>query len=320
MQEMTRRDFMKATAVAGSALGLGLMASGGLFSSAEAYVHADMQGPFSTQMLRNKVEMPIFGFDTAFLQGDEGRETILSALQAGYKLIDTATDYGSEREVGEAIIASGMLREDVFITAKIRHNRNGDTNVENTLNASLAKLKTSYVDLYLLQFPFQGGGKEGLQRDIEVWREMEALYESGRVRAIGISNFYPQHLESFLPLCRVKPMVNQIELHPFYVQDRLIEICRHHKMAIQAYAPLARGKGMLLDPTIQKLANRHRKTPSQIMLRWSIQKGFVPLPHSTDVDRIKENIDVFNFSLSVNDMSLLNKLKKANKKVIPLKS
>lgn len=317
---MTRRDFIKITTIASSAIGVSMLTGVGIFNPMQAFsARFDIQGPFSTQRLNNKVEMPIFGFGTANLKGEQGKQAILTAIESGYKLIDTASRYDTEREVGEAVIRSEVPREELFITSKLWNDIGTADEVIQSFNESLAKLRTDYVDLYLIHFPQpREFGDRWLERDINVWKAMEQLYKQGRIRAIGISNFYPNHLEAFLPECEIKPTVNQIEVHPFYVQDRLIEICRHHKIAIQAYSPLARGKEALLNPILQKIADKYNKTPAQIMLRWSMQKGFVPLPRSVNPNRIKENIDVFDFSLQAKDMSLINRLKNSNKKIIPL--
>lgn len=320
MPNITRRDFIKLTTVASSAIGIGMLTGGTIFNPMQAFsARFDIQGPFSTQQLNNKVEMPIFGFGTANLKGENGKNAILTAIQSGYKLIDTASRYNTEREVGEAVIYSGVPREELFITSKLWNDKGTIDETIESFNESLAKLKMNYIDLYLIHFPQpKKFGDKWLERDINVWRAMEQLYKQGKIKAIGISNFYPHHLEAFLPECEIKPAVNQIEIHPFYVEDKLIEICRHHKMAIQAYSPLARGKEALSNPILQKIADKYNKTSAQVMLRWSMQKGFVPLPRSINPTRIKENIDVFDFSLTAKDMSLINGLKNTNKKIIPV--
>ncbi|STQ86591.1 aldo/keto reductase [Helicobacter muridarum] len=320
MRDMTRRDFIKMTAIVSSTIGLGMLTKESIFTSAHAFSSRfQIQGPFSTQKLNNNVKMPIFGFGTYGLNGEKGVNAILNALNDGYRLIDTATRYDTEREVGEAVIRSKIPRDDIFITSKLWNDKTTSDETIESVNESLAKLKMDYIDLYLIHFPQpKKSGPKWLERDINVWEAMEKLYKQGKVKAIGISNFYPHHLEAFIPECNIKPMVNQIEVHPFYVDDKLIDICRHHKIAIQAYSPLARGKEALLNPVLKKIGNKYNKTVAQVMLRWSLQKGFVPLPRSANPDRIRENINVFDFSLNANDMSLINKLKVTNNKIIPI--
>lgn len=319
MQGITRREFMKMTGIVSSSIALGIFAENNLFNIANAASMFNIQGPFSTQTLSNKVQMPILGFGTSGVRGEKGKEAILTAIQSGYRMIDTASIYNTEREVGEAVMRSGIPRDEIFITTKLWNDKGSAEEVLESFNESLVALKMDYVDLYLIHFPAPNQFKDRwLQRDIEVWEAMEQLYKDGRIKAIGISNFYPEHLHAFLPECKIKPMVNQIEIHPFYVEDRLIELCRHHKIVIQAYSPLAKGKEAFKDKILQKVATKHDKSVAQVMLRWSLQKGFIPLPRSTNADRIKENINIFDFALDSRDMSAINRLKSAKRKIIPI--
>ncbi|WP_416375612.1 aldo/keto reductase [Salinicoccus roseus] len=251
--------------------------------------------------LKNGVEMPIIGLGVYKAEdGDQVKDAILAAIDAGYRHIDTASFYGNEKGVGEAIRASDVPRESLFITTKVW---NDDLGYEETLKAfeiSMDNLGLDYLDLYLIHWPIEG-------RYTEAWKAMEKLYSDGRVKAIGVSNFHRQHLEEVFSMCRVKPMVNQLEYHPHLAQKEMHEFCKMHDIQLEAWAPLKRG-GLFEEPIIQALVEKHGKTPAQIILRWDIQNRVSTIPKSVTPSRIQENIDVFDFELSDADMKKIDSL------------
>ncbi len=257
----------------------------------------------STVKLNNGVEMPIFGLGVFMSkEGTEVENAVKVALQNGYRHIDTAAIYKNERGVGKAIKASGVAREDIFLTSKVW---NSDQGYETTLAAfdeSLEKLQTDYLDLYLIHWP---KGK----RSVETWKALEEIYKKGRVKAIGVSNFLVHHLEVFLPECKITPAVNQYEFHPELQQPDLLEYCRKHGIQPEAWSPIM--KGRVNDvPLIQELADKYGKTPVQITLRWEIQKGIVTIPKSVTPERIISNANIFDFELNEDDIAKINGLDK----------
>ena len=224
---------------------------------------------------------------------------VKAALAAGYRLIDTAACYGNERAVGAAIRESGIPREEIFISSKVWIQ---DADYEKT-KASFAKtlenLDTDYLDLYLIHMPY--GDYHG------AWRAMEELYKAGKIRAIGVSNFLAHHLEALLETADIVPAVNQIELHPGWYQRSVLKYCRDHGILCEAWSPMGR-KEVLDNETITALAEKYKKTPAQICIRWVLQHGAVPLPKSVHPERMKSNGEVFDFELSAEDMALLDRL------------
>ncbi|WP_372907897.1 aldo/keto reductase [Salinicoccus roseus] len=251
--------------------------------------------------LKNGVEMPIIGLGVYKAEdGGQVKDAILAAIDAGYRHIDTASFYGNEKGVGEAIRASDVSRDSLFITTKVW---NDDLGYEETLKAfeiSMDNLGLDYLDLYLIHWPIEG-------RYTEAWKAMEKLYADGRVKAIGVSNFHRQHLEEVFSMCRTKPMVNQLEYHPHLAQKEMHEFCKMHGIQLEAWAPLKRG-GLFEEPIIQALVEKHGKTPAQIILRWDIQNRVSTIPKSVTPSRIQENIDVFDFELSDADMKKIDSL------------
>jgi diketogulonate reductase-like aldo/keto reductase len=255
----------------------------------------------SVKKLNNGVDMPVLGLGVwETPNGEIGLRAMLDALEAGYRHIDTAAVYGNEEIVGQAVRASGLERSELFITTKVR---NGDHGYEKTLaalDASLARLSLDYVDLYLVHWPVEGSR-------LDTWRAMEALLESGKTRAVGVSNYMVRHLEELPAHSDVVPAVNQIELHPYnYLRRReVVHYCFEHDIAAEAYCPLARG-ARLDDPRLVEIAERYGKSMAQVMIRWSLQHGLIVIPKSVRRERIYENADVFDFSLSDQDMELLD--------------
>lgn len=275
-----------------------------------------------TVRLNTGLQMPHIGFGTWEITPDNvAKAAVAAALNAGYRLIDTAQMYRNERGVGEAIRESGIPREEVFVTTKLWTTDQGHESALAACEASLERLGLDYVDLYLIHWPaaFQGGDAESnRQRRRQTWRAFEELVESKRVRNIGVSNFVVHHLQELLEHANVLPAVNQIELHPFIFEEQrpVVEFCQQNDILVEAYSPLSRG-GRVNDPAVQTIADTHGKTAPQVLLRWAIQHGTVPLPRSVNPDHIAENLQVFDFELTPEDMRKLNKLTDKSARVAP---
>jgi len=256
-----------------------------------------------TVKLNNGVAMPYFGLGV--FQIDDGNAVVNAvnyALDAGYRHIDTASLYGNEKGVGLSIRNSGIDKKDIFVTSKVW---NSDQGYDSTLKAfekSMEKLQLDNLDLYLVHWPVRGKYKE-------TWRALETLYKNGRVRSIGVSNFLKHHLEDLLNNCEIIPMVNQMEFHPYLVQQDLINYCVEHKIQYEAWSPLMQGNN-LDDPTLIKLANKYEKTPVQLILRWDLQKGVVTIPKSVNKERIISNSQIFDFEISAEDILQIDNLDK----------
>jgi diketogulonate reductase-like aldo/keto reductase len=252
-------------------------------------------------LLNNGLKMPWLGFGVFKLSdGQEVERAVRYALEIGYRSIDTAAVYKNERGVGKAIRESGIPREDVFLTTKVW---NEDQRKKRTLAAfeeSLKRLEVEYVDLYLVHWPVKG-------RYQETWQVMEEIYQSGRAKAIGVSNFQIHHLEDILRNSHTVPSVNQVEFHPFLVQPELLRFCQSHQIQVEAWSPLMQGR-IVTEQAIQKLAEKYQKTPAQITLRWDLQHKVVTIPKSTHSNRIAENARIFDFELSQADMNVLDAL------------
>lgn len=259
--------------------------------------------------LKNGVEIPCVGFGTWQMPDDAaGVAAVKTALDSGYRHIDTAAIYGNETSVGAAVKESGVPREEIFVVSKLW---NDDHGYENTLAAferTMADLGMEYLDLYLIHWPNPRKFRDRWQEaNAGSWKAMEELYNAGRIRAIGISNFRVHHIEALLETAAVAPMVNQIRLCPGDTQAELVTYCHAHQMLIEAYSPL--GTGKIFDvPVLKKMAQAYGKTVAQIAIRWSLQKGYLPLPKSVTPDYIRQNIDVFDFELSDEDVQIITDL------------
>ena len=259
--------------------------------------------------LCNGVEIPCVGFGTWQMPDDEtGVAAVQTALEAGYRHIDTAAIYGNEKSVGIAVNESGLPREEVFVVSKLW---NDDHGYENTLAAferTIADLGMEYLDLYLIHWPnprkFRDRWREA---NAGTWKAMEELYAAGRIRAIGLSNFLPHHIDALLETAAVSPMVNQIRVCPGDTKAELVAYCHARQMLIEAYSPLGTGK-IFGVPELTKLAQKYGKTIPQIAIRWSLQKGYLPLPKSVTPAYIRQNIDVFDFELSDEDVQSITEL------------
>lgn len=255
----------------------------------------------SKVLLNDGNYMPILGFGTYLLPKSEvGINAILTALDAGYRQIDTASIYDNEEEVGQAIKASSIKREEIFVTTKLWNDDQGYDSALLAFDRSLKRLQLDYIDLYLLHWPVP-------KERINSFKAMMHLKASNKCRSIGVSNFMIRHLEELMDATGVIPQVNQIEFSPFLYQKDLLDYCQKQNIIIQAYAPLTVGK-KLLNSTIQKIAQKHHKTPAQILLRWSLQHGLVPIVKSSNKDHILENSLIFDFNLESSDIDLLDAL------------
>lgn len=260
--------------------------------------------------LSNGVKIPCVGFGTwQTPDGETAVSAVLSAIGAGYRHIDTAEGYGNEKSVGAAVKKSGVDRKELFITSKLWNSNHGYEKTLAAFEKTMKNLDTDYLDLYLIHWPnpiaFRGNWQ---QANAGTWKAFEELYRAGRVRAIGVSNFRPHHLEELLKTAAVAPMVNQIRLCPGDTQDETAEFCRSRGILLEAYSPL--GTGRIFEvPEMKTLAEKYGRSVAQICIRWSLQRGYLPLPKSVTPERIEENARVFDFELEEADVRLIAGLK-----------
>jgi 2,5-diketo-D-gluconate reductase A len=254
-----------------------------------------------TVTLNNGVVMPILGFGVYQMADDECEESVLEALRVGYRLIDTASMYGNERAVGRAIKASGVPREELFVTTKLWIDDVSQERTRGAFAESMTRLGLDYVDLFLIHQPYH---------DVHgAWREMEQLLDAGLIRAIGVSNFHPDRVMDLIVHHRVPPAVNQIETHPFCQQDGAVAFLKKHGVQAESWAPFAEGRNDLFgNATLSAIASRHGKSVAQVVLRWLVQRGIVVIPKSVKPARIAENFDVFEFELSDDEMVAISAL------------
>ena len=254
-----------------------------------------------TVTLHNGVAIPWLGLGTwKATEGGDVEQAIATALELGYRSIDTATVYGNEAGVGRAIAESDVPREEIFLTTKVWNSDQGYDAALRAFDASLERLGVDSVDLYLVHWPVPGKYKE-------TWKALEQIYRDGRARAIGVSNFLEHHLRDLLVEAEIVPMVNQIELHPHLVQPELLAYCREQRIRVEAWSPLMRGEVFEI-PTIREIAETHGKTPAQVVLRWDLQHGAVTIPKSVRREHIAANADIFDFQLSDEQMRALDAL------------
>lgn len=260
-----------------------------------------MAKQWTTTTLQNGVEMPTLGLGVWKMENnDEVKTAVQAAIDAGYKAIDTAAAYKNEEGVGAAIKDSNTPREDLFITSKVW---NDDQGYESTLRAfedTVTKLGVDTLDLYLIHWPVEGKYKE-------TWKAMEKLYKDGRIRAIGVSNFHPAHLEDLMKDAEIKPMVNQVEFHPLLNQQELRDYCNQHSIQMEAWSPLAQGK-LLDNDVVKQIADQHGKSTAQVIIRWDLEHEVVTIPKSSNPERIKQNFDVFDFELTKDDIRAIDEL------------
>ena len=269
-----------------------------------------MKSLTDTYTLSNGVHIPCVGFGTwQSKDGPEARDSVAEALRAGYRHIDTAQGYGNEESVGQAVKESGLSRGEVFLTSKLTNSVRGYDQTLSAFHESLRKLGTDYMDLFLIHWPRPVSFRNDWEaQNAQSWRAMEDLYREGKVRAIGISNFHPHHIEALLKTATVAPMVNQIRLAPGDTQDEVVSFSREKGMLLEAYSPLGVGK-VFEVPQMKALAEKYGKSIAQIAIRWSLQRGYLPLPKSVTPARIRENTEVFDFQLEDEDVELIAGLK-----------
>ncbi len=262
----------------------------------------------STVTLNNGLRMPIIGLGTfQSNSGDETRNAVRWALEAGYRHIDTAAVYGNEQDVGKGIRESGVPREEVFVTSKLWNHDH--LNAVHALEESLHRLGMDYVDLYLVHWPIK-------DTHVEAWQGLVRIYETGRARAVGVSNYTPAHIEEILQVSSLIPAVNQFEISPFLTRQVVVDHCAKNNIQVESYSPLARGKRWD-SPIIVDLAQRYGKSPAQVMIRWALEKRYVVIPKSVHRERIYENANVFDFSLSTEDIQRLDALNENARTINP---
>ena len=260
--------------------------------------------------LANGVKMPMIGlgvFQVPDLAVCE--QNVLDALNAGYRMIDTAEAYVNETAVGAAVKKSGLARDEVFITSKIWLNNYGFEKTKTAYENCLKRLDMDQMDLVLLH--------QSLNDYYSAWRALEALYKEGKVRAIGVSNFYPERLADLCMNCEIKPMVNQIECHPFFQRGTSLEVAEHFGVAVEAWGPFAEaGQGIFTNPVITEIASAHSKTPAQVILRWNVQRGVIVIPKSVHKERVEQNFNIFDFKLSDEEMQKMSTLDKGHTEIL----
>lgn len=267
-----------------------------------------MHTPADTLTLCNGYAMPCLGFGTwQTPDGETAVTAVRTALEKGYRHIDTAAIYGNETSVGKGIAASGLAREKVFVTSKLWNSNRGYENTFRAFEKTLSDLRLDYLDLYLIHWPASASRFANWETiNLETWRALTELYKAGRIRAIGVSNFLPHHLEALMQT-EVPPMVNQIEYHPGHMQKEAVQYCRQHGILIEAWGPLGTGK-ILSNPLLAAIAGKYQKSVAQLCIRWCLQNQTLPLPKSVTPSRIEENADIFDFTLSREDMDTINNM------------
>jgi 2,5-diketo-D-gluconate reductase A len=254
--------------------------------------------------LNNGQQIPQLGFGVFLVKPKDTVAAVSTALEAGYRHIDTAEGYGNEKEVGEAIRRSGLDRTEVYVTSKLSNDAHRPDDARRAFDESLKALRFDYLDLFLIHWPLPTRYDGDY---VSTWKTLEEFYRDGRARSIGVSNFQPHHLRRLHGETEIIPAVNQIEVNPYLTQDEVRAFCFEHQMAVEAWSPLGRGN-VLADPEIGVIAKRAAKTPAQVVLRWHLQRGDIVFPKSVTPERIRENIDLFDFGLSAEEVETISAL------------
>ena len=258
--------------------------------------------------LNNGNKIPAIGFGTYKAQEDEGIASVKKAIETGYRLIDTAAKYENEEAVGKAIKQSGIAREELMITTKLWRENLGYESTKKAFETSLAKLDLDYIDLYLIHWPANAKNYENWQKtNNDSWRAMEELVKEGKIKNIGVSNFWPEHLEPLLEAAEIEPVINQIEFHPGYWQPELTRYCKEKNILVEAWSPLARGK-VFESEEIKAIAKKYNKSVAQICLRWILEHNALVIPKSSTPERIEDNFDIFDFQLNAEDIKTIDNL------------
>lgn len=259
--------------------------------------------------LSNNIEIPCMGLGTWQSKDEIAKLSVLAALSHNYRLIDTAAAYGNEIGVGAGIRESGLKREEIFVTSKLRNADHGYDSTIKAFELTMEKLGLEYLDLYLIHWPnpvqYRFMWKEAMQ---QTWLAFEKLYNDGKIRAIGVSNFMPHHIEALMETAKIKPMVNQLKLCPGITQSKTVDFCKRNGIAVEAYSPFGTGK-IFSSVTMNGLAEKYSRTIGQLCLRWCLQMGYISLPKSANPMRIKENGEIFDFEISKEDMNIISELK-----------
>ncbi|MFD8381004.1 aldo/keto reductase [Streptomyces sp. NPDC059679] len=258
--------------------------------------------------LSNGVQMPQLGFGVWQVPDDEAAIAVRTALDAGYRSIDTAAIYGNEEGTGRAIAASGIPRDELFVTTKLWNAEQGYDSALRAFDASLSKLGLEYVDLYLIHWPVPG-----VDKYVDTWKAFEKIAAEGRAKAVGLSNFHPAHIQRLLSETEIAPVIDQVELHPQFQQSELRAFNARHNIVTEAWSPLGQGKGLLEDDRLKAIAGKHGKSPAQVVLRWHLDLGNVVIPKSVTPSRIAENIDVFDFELDAQDLATIDAMDSGNR-------
>ncbi|AQP53196.1 2,5-diketo-D-gluconic acid reductase [Vagococcus penaei] len=263
----------------------------------------------STFKLNDGHEIPVIGFGTwQTPSGQVAKESVMAALADGYRHIDTAAIYGNEESVGEGIKDSGVPREEIFLTTKLWNSEHTYDKASAAIDESLKKLGTDYLDLYLIHWPNPLAYRDDWEKaNSEAWRAMEDAVKAGKIKSIGVSNFKPHHIDALMKTATIKPVINQIFLNPSDLQPEVVDYATKHDILLEAYSPLGTGKIFELDE-LKTIAARYNKSVAQVVLRWGLHHNFLPLPKSVTPSRIKENLDIFDFSLSDDDIKLIDGL------------
>ena len=261
-----------------------------------------------TVSLNTGRRMPQLGFGVFKVPPDDVEQVVETALEVGYRSIDTAAMYRNEQGVGRAVASSGIARDDLFVTTKLDNGAHRDGEAERAFDHSLAALGLDYVDLYLIHWPLPRAG-----RYVQAWRDLIKIAGDGRARAIGVSNFQPEHLQRVIDETGTVPAVNQIELHPYFAQRELREFDRTHGIVTEAWSPLGRGGRLLQDPSVTGTAEKYGVEPAQVVLRWHLQSGHMVIPKSVTPERIRSNFDVFGFELADDDMAEIDALDRGDR-------
>ena len=265
-----------------------------------------MNSIYDCYTLSNGVRIPCVGYGTYKAADGNGSAVIRMALEAGYRYFDTASFYQTETYVAQALRDSGISRSEVFLASKMWKDELGYAQTKAAFQRTLERLETDYLDLYLIHWPRPDAGYgDWKQLDMDTWRAMEELYEAGKIRAIGLSNFLPQHIENLLQNGKIAPMVNQIEVHPGHTQEATVRYCQAHGIQVQAWSPMGRTR-VLKDPLVQELTQNHGVSAAQICLRYAVQRQIIPLPKASSMERMKQNQDLFSFELTQEEMFRLD--------------
>lgn len=254
--------------------------------------------------LNNGKYIPTIGFGTSLITGEECIRIIKTSIEVGYRHIDTASAYKNEVEIGKAIKQSKVDRKELFITSKVWKDSMGYDNTLKSFDNSLKNLDLDYIDLFLIHWPKNNNDK----LNIDTWKALEKLYKEGKVKAIGVSNFLKHHLEIILNNCDIVPAVNQIEFHPGLIRKDTIDFCKERNIVLEAWAPLGKGK-MLNNEILLKIARKYNKSVAQICLKWCLQNEVIPLPKSENLERMKQNLNLFDFEIAIEDMNIINNMK-----------